>query len=117
MACLCSVVTPFHLSTQVTLTDFQAALAAVKVLWFDTLLPRAEGSEGCQAQVEADLGQLWLAVVNLYLALNGNEVLTALGFRDGAILHHTFNWTMEDDFAPTNLGRYTCRPLTLNRYG
>ena len=101
--CLIAGIASFDLLAQAPLSDLQPALTAVQVLGLFDLVFIAQSGKRGQPQVNGDSVNLWCWVFNFHLYLNGDEIPTALGFRDGTVFHLAFNGAMENTLDPTYL--------------
>ena len=110
--CLVACITSFGLLAQTSLPNLQAALTAIQMLGFDSLVLITQGGKRGQAQVNGDSFRFGRWVFYFHLTLNRDEIPTAFGFRDGTVFRFAFNGAMKDTLDPTNFRQI--HPLVVN---
>ena len=100
---------PFDLARQSTLFSGKSFLSLSQMFGIVYLFAGAEGGKVFETQVNADMSTFIVRFVYLHLTLYRDVILTALGFRDGAIFHLAFNRTVEDGLDPTDFGQVDFR--------
>ena len=100
-----SMLGTFSFSTQAPLPYGQTALTAVQVFGLFPFVFVAQSGKRGQAQINGDGVNFGRWVFYFHLALNGDEIPTAFGFRDGTVFHLAFNGAMENTLDPTDFGQ------------
>lgn len=114
------LVTPlatFFAATKTALQTLKSTLGRSQILRVVYLFACAEYGKMLKAKVNAKRWPFvgWLRY--FYLTLNRDEILTALGFRDGTVFHLAFKGAVEDGTYPTDFGQKDTATLYLEILG
>lgn len=77
------------------------------------LFASRQHSKMFQTQIYPDRSHLWLRVIYLNLTPNRDEILTALGFRDGTVFHLAAGGPVEDSPNPSDFRQIDTRAVDL----